>query len=65
MARSKKPSRAVHTGTTLGTVAGVLIEAGAAAAGMPLPPGTGAAVSGALAGLFAYFTRGGRKGETD
>jgi hypothetical protein len=63
--RNRKPSRAVGVGGTAGTIAGTLIEVGAAAAGVPLPPGSGAALGGALATLFAYITRGGRRGESD
>lgn len=65
MARRKAPSRAVTVGTTAGGVIGTVIEIGAAAAGVPLPTGTGAALGAALTSLFSYFTRGGRKGEAD
>jgi hypothetical protein len=65
MARNRTASNAVKKGTAGGTAVGVLIEVGAAAAGVPLPPGTGAVLAGALTGLFSYFSRGGRRGESD
>ncbi len=65
MRRTKKPSNAVTHGTVWGTLAGALIEAGAAAVGIPLPPGTGAMLGGALVGAIAYKARGGRQGEPD
>lgn len=63
--RRSAPSRAVKVGAPVGAGVGVLIEVGAAAAGLMLPPGSGAALGALLAGAFSYFTRGGRKGETD
>jgi hypothetical protein len=63
--RSRRPSRAVTTGTSAGTTAGASVEIIAAMAGYPLPPGAGSILTGALGGLIAYFTRGGRAGEGD
>lgn len=65
MARRKQPSNAVLTGGALGTSTGTLIELAAAAAGLPLPVGTGAALTGLLTAFFAWKARGGRKGEPD
>lgn len=63
--RSRAPSNAVVKGGAAGTALGTIIEVGAAVAGYPLPPGTGAALGGALTTLFAFASRGGRKGEAD
>ena len=65
MPRPKRPSNAVIKGGAAGTAAGTIIELAAAAAGHPLPPGTGAALGGALTSLFSFFARGGRRGESD
>jgi hypothetical protein len=65
VARTKRPSRAVVAGGTAGTAAGTLIELGAAAAGIPLPPGTGALITGVLTAFISWKSRGGRKGESD
>jgi hypothetical protein len=65
MPRTKAPSNAVVKGGTLGSAIGTVVDIGAAVAGKPLPPGTGAALGGALATLCAYFFRGGRRGEAD
>lgn len=64
-ARNRRPSNAVTKGGPFGTAVGTVIEIGAAVADVPLPPGSGAALGGALATLFAYFFRGGRRGEAD
>lgn len=61
--RSKQPSNALIAGGGAGTSLGTLIELIAAAAGAPLPPGAGSAITGVIGMLVAYFTRGGRKGE--
>jgi hypothetical protein len=63
--RNRKPSNAVTKGGIVGTLAGAVLEAGAAALGVPLPPGTGASLAGALVMLFTYHSRGGRQGEAD
>lgn len=63
--RSKTPSNAVTSGAGVGGAIGTVIDIGATVAGHPLPPGTGAALGGALAALFAYFAKGGRHGESD
>lgn len=65
MARTRKPSNAVTKGGIVGTIAGAALEAGAAAFGIPLPPGSGAALAGALVAFFVYHSRGGRQGEAD
>jgi hypothetical protein len=52
-------------GATAGGVIGAIIDVGAAAAGVPLPAGTSAALGTAAMALISYFTRGGRKGEAD
>lgn len=61
--RNRTPSNAVMKGGSAGTAAGVLIEVVANVSGHPLPPGSGAALAGALTTLFTYFANGGRKGE--
>ena len=67
--RSKAPSKAVAVGTVAGTAAGAALDAALQSValhyGFMLPAGTGAAIAGAFVGLFAYFTKGGRKGEAD
>lgn len=65
MARSKIPSNAVAKGGSLGTSVGAALDVVAAILGHPLPPGGGAILGGTLASLFAFFARGGRKGEPD
>jgi len=65
MARSRIPSNAVAKGGTMGTTLGAAIDVVAAVSGHPLPPGGGAILGGALASLFAFFFRGGRRGEAD
>jgi hypothetical protein len=63
--RGTAPSNAVTKGGAIGTALGAVLEVGAAAAGHPLPPGSGAVLAGALVSLFAYHSRGGRKGEAE
>lgn len=67
--RVRAPSNAVAKGTVAGTALGaaldVVLQAVAASHGIALPPGSGAAVGGFLVGIFAYFSKGGRKGEAD
>lgn len=65
MKRKKAPSRAVKIGAPAGAALGAVLDVAAAVSGHPLPPGAGAALGGTLATLFAYFTRGGRSGESD
>lgn len=71
MARKKKPSRAVATGTVAGGGLTPLVLWGLSAAGVPLPGDPvaaaqlGAAAAGVLAGVVGFFTRGGRQGEAD
>lgn len=57
------PAMAVMVGGGAGTSVGTLIEIVAAAAGKPLPPGTGSAITGVIGMLVAYFAPGGRKGD--
>jgi hypothetical protein len=63
--RNRTPSRAVKEGAPLGASLGMLLEVGALIAGHPLPDGTGAALGGSLATVFAFFWPGGRQGEAD
>lgn len=61
--RSRTPSTAVTAGGAAGTSVGTLIEIIAAAAGHPLPPGAGSAITGVLGILVGYWAPGGRKGD--
>jgi len=47
--------------TSAGVGVGALIEFGAAAFGLPLPPGSGAALAGLITGAVHYFQGKGRK----
>jgi hypothetical protein len=62
--RTGTPSNAVQKGT-IGTAIGGVVELAAAMAGHPLPAGSGAVLGGLLSQIFAYHSKGGRKGEAD
>jgi hypothetical protein len=57
---SRKPSKQLVTSTGVGAGVGSLIEIGAAAFGVPLPPGTGAALAAAITAGVHYLQKRGR-----
>lgn len=61
--RRLTPSNSLVVGTTGGVALAPLLVAGLTAAGIPITPELAAAIAPALAAVFSYFTRGGRKDE--
>ena len=57
----RAPSGELVKSTSAGVGVGALIEFGAAAFGLPLPPGSGAALAGLITGAVHYFQGKGRK----
>lgn len=63
--RSRAPSQAVVVGAVAGVPVGQVIVQAAQELGADIGPGTASLAATLLSLAFAYFARGGRKGESE
>lgn len=63
--RNLTPSRSVAMGAPVGGAIGVVITFALNAIGVPMTPEFASAIGTVVAGIVAYFSRGGRKGEAE